>query len=139
MPPANIESECKIAGKNKFTNFKELILLRLLKRRASKNNAAASKKTESQTQEIDNNANINIPKEETRALKKPFGVRECDSNGNNIKGNVVNKNCGTETKENSVIDIESHQQNGTKGRQLTEEEMVRLESFSRLDPVSITL
>ncbi|XP_071174614.1 uncharacterized protein MAL13P1.304-like isoform X4 [Mytilus edulis] len=104
---------------------------------ASKNNTAASKKTESQTQEIDNNANINIPKEETRVLKKPFGVRECDSNGNTIKGNVVNKNCGTETKENSVIDIESHQQNGIKGRQLTEEEMVRLESFSRLDPSTL--
>ncbi|CAG2194757.1 unnamed protein product [Mytilus edulis] len=84
------------------------------------------RKTESQTQEIDNNANVNIPKEETRSLKKPFGVREYDSNGNNIKGNVVNKNCGTETKENSVIDIESHQQNGTKGRQLTEEEMSTL-------------
>ncbi|XP_063440139.1 putative uncharacterized protein DDB_G0282133 isoform X2 [Mytilus trossulus] len=104
---------------------------------ASKNNAAVSKKTESQTQESDNNANINIPKEGTRTSKKPFGVRECDSNGNNIKGNVVNKNCGTETKENSVIDIETHQQNGTRGRQLTEEEMVRLESFSRLDPSTL--
>ncbi|XP_052061049.1 interaptin-like isoform X4 [Mytilus californianus] len=103
----------------------------------SKNNAAVSKKSESQTQESDNNSHINIPTEETRTSKKAFGVRECDKNGNNIKGNVVNKNCETETKENIVIDIETPQQNGTRRRQLTEEEMVRLESFSRLDPSTL--
>jgi hypothetical protein len=59
----------------------------------------------------------------------------CDANGNNIYRNTVRKHYKPEDNKN-IPDTGDPKQTESRNRQLTEEEMVRLESFSRLDPVT---
>lgn len=136
LPPTNVENKCKIPGKNKYTNYRELILYRLFKRRASKNHVAASKTLDSEVLDNDGSVNQNnVLPEVDKTSQETQNGDGCDANGNNIYRNTVRKHYKPEDNKN-IPDTGDPKQTESRNRQLTDEEMVRLESFSRLDPVS---
>lgn len=123
--PSNLGIETKLRGKNKFKNYKELILYRLFKRRTIKNNTSFSSQNH---QTVENEESVNDTTENLPTLTY------CDNNGNNIYRRPYSRERNQYHDEETISELRNVLKNGS--RPLTEEEMVRLESFSRLDPVS---
>lgn len=133
LPPANIGTGLKNRD-NKFTNYKELILYRLFKRRASKNNESSSVSRDNRTLREDTDE---VLKESDEPEVHVQTDNNCDSNGNNIYRSAYPRYKNKFSDLDAISELRNVLKNGS--RPLTEEEMVRLESFSRLDPVSVNL